>query len=222
MQSVLSPIVGRLSDVLDRKYLAAIPPLIAFIGAIISAKATSMAMLIGGGILIGTTLSTIAIVQAIPSEVLPMKYRALANGFAFLGGAVGGLIGGLGAGAVTNSNPGGWRDIFWMQAAFHAATSVGLFVFYHPKRRSDYGRLSLKQTLWAIDPIGSTLFIGAAALLLLALDWAGGAYAWHDAHVAAPLGVGFGLLALFCVYGKSTPVTEKRGKFELTSDRMER
>lgn len=91
MQSVLSPIVGRLSDVLDRKYLAAIPPLIAFIGAVVSAKATSMAMLIGGGILIGTTLSTIAIVQTIPSEVLPMKYRALANGFAFLGGAIGGL-----------------------------------------------------------------------------------------------------------------------------------
>jgi MFS family permease len=91
MQSVLSPIVGRLSDVLDRKYLAAIPPLIAFVGAVVSAKATSMSMLIGGGILIGVTLSTISIVQAIPSEVLPLKYRALANGFAFLGGAVGGV-----------------------------------------------------------------------------------------------------------------------------------
>jgi MFS family permease len=91
MQSVLSPIIGRLSDVLDRKWLASIPPLIACIGAIISAKATSMSMLIGGGILIGFTLSTIAIVQAIPSEVLPLKYRPLANGFAFLGGAAGGL-----------------------------------------------------------------------------------------------------------------------------------
>jgi MFS family permease len=91
MQSVLSPIVGRLSDVLDRKWLASIPPMVAFIGAVVSAKATSMNMLIGGGILIGVTLSTIAIVQAIPSEVLPLKYRALANGFAFLGGAVGGL-----------------------------------------------------------------------------------------------------------------------------------
>lgn len=64
---------------------------IELVGAVVSANATSMNMLIGGGILIGTTLSTIAIVQAIPSEVLPLKYRALANGFAFLGGAVGGL-----------------------------------------------------------------------------------------------------------------------------------
>lgn len=91
MQSVLSPIVGRLSDVLDRKYLASVPPLIAFVGAVISAKATSMGMLIGGGILIGTTLSTIAIVQAIPSEILPLKYRAIANGLAFIGGSLGGM-----------------------------------------------------------------------------------------------------------------------------------
>jgi len=93
MQSVLSPIIGRLSDVLDRKYLASIPPVIAFVGAVISAKATSMSMLIGGGILIGTTLSSISIVQAILSEILPLKYRTLANGFAFLGGAIGGLYG---------------------------------------------------------------------------------------------------------------------------------
>lgn len=91
MQSVLSPIVGRLSDVLDRKYLASVPPLIAFVGAVISAKATSMGMLIGGGILIGTTLSTISIVQAIPSEILPLKYRAIANGLAFIGGSLGGM-----------------------------------------------------------------------------------------------------------------------------------
>ncbi|TKA34670.1 hypothetical protein B0A54_13814 [Friedmanniomyces endolithicus] len=200
MQSVLSPVVGRLSDVLDRKYLAAVPPLIAFVGACISAKAKDMSMLIGGGVLIGVTLSTIAIVQAIPSEVLPLKYRALANGFAFLGGAVGGLVGSLGAGGVTNTNASGWRNIFWMQAAFHLATSAGLFIFYWPKRRSDYPRMSLKQILWAIDPIGSLLFIGAATLLLLALDWAGGAYAWSDAQVAAPLGIGFGLLVLFCLY----------------------
>ncbi len=56
MQSVLSPIVGRLSDTLDGSTFAAVPPLIAFAGAVVSAKATSMNMLIGGGILIGITL----------------------------------------------------------------------------------------------------------------------------------------------------------------------
>lgn len=103
---------------------------------------------------------------------------------------------------MTNSDASGWRDIFWIQAAFHLATSAGLFLFYHPKRRSDYGRMSFKQTVWAIDPIGSLIFVASAAQLLLALDWAGGAYAWSNPHVAAPLGVGLGLAVSFGVYGK--------------------
>ncbi|CAK7199182.1 hypothetical protein SEUCBS139899_001855 [Sporothrix eucalyptigena] len=203
MQSVLSPIVGRLSDVLDRKYLASIPPLIAFVGAVISAKATSMSMLIGGGILIGTTLSTISIVQAIPSEVLPLKYRALANGFAFMGGAVGGLIGSLGAGAVTNASASGWRDIFWIQAAFHGATSLGLLLFYWPpkmQRSEEEAHMTFWDYVWACDPIGSLLFVASATLMLLALDWGGGTYSWSNAHVAAPLAVGLVLLVLFGVY----------------------
>lgn len=83
--------MGRLSDVLDRKYLAAVPPLIALAGAVVSATATSMGVLIAGGVLIGTTLSTIAVVQAVPAEILPLKLRAVANGFSYAGGLVGGL-----------------------------------------------------------------------------------------------------------------------------------
>ncbi|CAI6328806.1 unnamed protein product [Periconia digitata] len=200
MQSVLSPLVGRLSDVLDRKLFASLPPLIAFAGSIICAKATSMNMVIGGGILIGITLATISIVQSIPSEILPMKYRPLANGFAYLGGAVGGLVGGLAAGAVTNINPAGWRNIFWIQAALHGLTSIGIMAFYWPKKRTDYPRMKLKEWVWACDPIGSFLLIASATLMLLALNWAGGAYPWSDPHVCANLAVGGVLFIVFCVY----------------------
>ncbi|KAI1653984.1 MFS general substrate transporter [Daldinia decipiens] len=200
MQSVLSPIVGRLSDVLDRKFLATVPPLIAFVGAVVSAKATSMSMLVGGGILIGTTLATISVVQAIPSEILPLKFRPLANGFAFIGGAVGGLIGSLGAGAVTNVDAGGWRYIFWMQAAFHGITALGLFCLYWPPKHIEYPKMSLRDYIWACDPIGSVLFVGSATLMLLGLDWAGGAYAWSNPHVAVPVGLGLVLLLSFALY----------------------
>ena len=92
------------------------------------------------------------------------------------------------------------RGIFWMQAAFHLATCIGLFVFYHPKRHPDYPRLSLKQLLWEIDPIGSVLFVCSTTLLLLALNWAGGSYSWQDPHVLAPLVLGFALLLAFALY----------------------
>ncbi|KAH9214292.1 major facilitator superfamily domain-containing protein [Leptodontidium sp. 2 PMI_412] len=200
MQAVLSPIVGRLSDVVDRRYLASVPPLIAFAGAVMSAKAQSMATLIGGGILIGVTLSTISIVQAIPAEVLPMKFRPLANGFAFVAGSLGGLIGVLAGGGLTNENIKGWRNIYWLQAAFHGATALGLLAFYHPVRPADRPKKSFREVFWAMDPIGSGLFMSGCTLMLLALDWAGGTYKWSNLHVAVPLGLGAGLTVMFCLY----------------------
>lgn len=73
--------------------------------------------------------------------------------------------------------------------------------------------MSFKECVWAIDPIGSLLFVGAATLLLLALDWAGGAYSWHDAQVAAPLAIGLGLLLVFCLYewkGRSDGIVARK------------
>ena len=87
-----------------------------------------------------------------------------------------------------------------MQAAFHLTTSIGLFAFYHPKRHPDYPRLSLKQILWEIDPIGSVLFVSATTLLLLGFNWAGGSYTWSNPHVVAPMVVGFVLLLCFALY----------------------
>ena len=111
----------------------------------------------------------------------------------------------LSSGALTNLGEGGWRNIFWMQAGFHGVSAVGLFLFYWPPKNKEYVHMKLKDYFWAIDPIGSLLFMGSTALMLLALNWAGGAYSWNDPHVAAPLAIGLALLVGFGVYGKSTP-----------------
>ena len=111
-------------------------------------------------------------------------------------------MGQLGAGAVTNVEKDGWRNIFWMQAAFHGATVLMILAFYHPPRRSDYPKMKVSEFLWSLDPIGAILFIGGATLIILALDWTGGTYPWRDAHVIAPLVVGIVLLLLFGLYGK--------------------
>jgi hypothetical protein len=92
---------------------------------------------------------------------------------------------------------------FWMQAAFHAATFIGLVAFYHPARRSDYPKMSVREYIWSMDPIGSFLFIGACTLILLGLDWTGGAYPWRSTHVDVPLGIGGALLIAFALYGKN-------------------
>lgn len=103
---------------------------------------------------------------------------------------------------MTNVSSDGWRYIFWIQAAFHGITSVGLFCFYWPPKRTEYPKMSLGEYIWACDPIGSVLFVGSATLMLLSLDWAGGAYDWSNPHVAAPLSLGLVLLVAFAVYGR--------------------
>jgi hypothetical protein len=62
--------------------------------------------------------------------------------------------------------------------------------------------MRLKDYIWACDPVGSTLFVCSATLMLLALDWVGGAYYWSDPHVAVPLALGLALLFAFAGYGK--------------------
>lgn len=51
-----------------------------------------MNLLIAGGVLYGITLATLSIVQSIPAEILPLKYRTIASGIAFVGGTSGGLL----------------------------------------------------------------------------------------------------------------------------------
>ena len=56
------------------------------------------------------------------------------------------------------------------------------------------------ELVWAIDPVGSILFISSTTLMLLGLDWASGSYKWSNPHVAVPLSIGLGLSLLFCIY----------------------
>ncbi len=110
---------------------------------------------------------------------------------------------------MTNVDAGGWRYIFWIQAALHGITSAGLFAFYWPPTQVERQKLSLKEIVWACDPIGSVLFMTSTTLLLVALDYAGGTYAWSDPHVAVPLSLGLAVLIGFIIYGMKaiSPIT---------------
>lgn len=111
------------------------------------------------------------------------------------------------------------RYIFWLQVGLHGLTSLGLLLFYWPKKRTDYPKMSFKELVWACDPIGSLLLVGSATLMLLALNWAGGAYKWSEPHVCANLVIGIVLFIAFCVYGTGLPAPTV---FSLTQHRVER
>jgi hypothetical protein len=72
--------------------------------------------------------------------------------------------------------------------------------------------MGFKEWMWACDPIGSLLLVAAATLMLLALNWAGGAYPWSNPHVCANLAVGIVLFIAFCLYGKNSPMAQSNNE----------
>ena len=60
-------------------------------------------------------------------------------------------------------------------------------------------RGDVKSKLKKLDWIGSVLTLAWAALVLIAISWAGNRYAWSSAAVLAPLLIGLALLVVFIV-----------------------
>ncbi|KAF2036732.1 MFS general substrate transporter [Setomelanomma holmii] len=175
VQAVLTPILARLSDVLNRKLLVVIPPLFAAAGSFIGAKAVDMIMLIAGNVLVGITLATVGVATSIPAEVLPLKYRSVANGVEFLGGTFG---------------------------AFHLLCSAGLFACYWPKQRPELARKGFNNILWACDHVVCLLYAAGTTLVLMGLAWSSGSYAGRNIHVAVPVALGIVFTLFFGLYGK--------------------
>ena len=73
-----------------------------------------------------------------------------------------------------------------------------VFLYFKPPQRKSSG-LTTKQKILEIDLVGAAFLICAIVCLLLALQWGGSKYPWHDSKVWGCI-LGFGLLiAIFIV-----------------------
>lgn len=78
----------------------------------------------------------------------------------------------------------------------------------------------ITRKLLAIDFFGVVLALAGSTLLVLALTWAGGEYAWGSAHVIATLVVGFIIMATFVLWQwKGTKVPLVTREFTITAFR---
>ena len=76
MQAVISPMFSSASDVFQaRKWLLVGSSTISFIGAAIAPGSPDIYRLIGATILIGVGFSSVGLAFAVPSEILPRKWR---------------------------------------------------------------------------------------------------------------------------------------------------
>ncbi|KAI4628147.1 hypothetical protein J4E80_002285 [Alternaria sp. BMP 0032] len=197
---------GRLSDIWSRKVLLVIGIGIFFLGSLAASLAKSALQLIvfrafmgvgGGG------LMTVA--QMIVSDIVPLrergKYQGILGSVVALANGIGPVIGG----ALASQSHDSWRWIFRLNL-FLCVLTTGSVMFFMPLRKVNG---SWKRKLAAIDFFGAFLALAGSALLVLALTWAGGEYAWGSAHVIATLVVGIAVSAIFVAWqwkGTSVPL----------------
>ncbi|EOA84351.1 uncharacterized protein SETTUDRAFT_119530 [Exserohilum turcica Et28A] len=195
---------GRLSDIWSRKVLLVIGIAIFFFGSLAASLAQSSVQLIvfraftgvgGGG------LMTVA--QMIVSDIVPLrergKYQGILGSVVALANGIGPVIGG----ALASRGHGSWRWIFRLNM-FVCILTTGCVAFFMPLRKviGDW-----RKKVAAIDFIGAFLALAGSTLLVLALTWAGGEYAWVSSHVLTTLIVGIAVSVIFvCWQWKGTSV----------------
>lgn len=197
---VLGPIVSQAADYWGRKWFLVGLSFSGALGALVTALATSMNMLIAGCCLIGTAFGMQPLLHAVVSEVLPRAWRGWAQSIVMMSNALG-LFGGLviGGGLNRGGDPDGFRYFFYIGMAFFLATGIICIFAYRPPQR-ELQKLPFAQKIAKLDFVGYGLLGAGLVLFCLGLSYSQNPYPWSDPHVSAPFAIGLALAIALCVY----------------------
>ncbi|CAK1364172.1 unnamed protein product [Cercospora beticola] len=200
VQAALSPMLASISDVFQaRKAVMVVLTTISFVGAAIAPNSGSIFRLIGASLMIGFGLAAAPLSYAVPSEIVPRRWRPLCQALINVAAGLGAITGPLVIGALTQQDPiDGWRRFYWVQMALWGFSVVGiLFGYLPPKRTSDASTLMNK--LGRIDWVGSALLTAAIALFVAGFNLVS-VFAWSSAKVLGPLVSGVAAFIIFGLY----------------------
>ncbi|KAL9090876.1 MAG: hypothetical protein Q9165_005084 [Trypethelium subeluteriae] len=177
----LQPSFGKVYTYMDVKYTYLAALVIFEVGSILCAAATSSKMLIVGRAVAGAGAAALfsggmtIIGFAVPLRRRPFYIALLASMFG-ISSIVGPILGGALTDRVT------WRWCFWINLPFGGVAIAVVSIFFeNPKRR--HTEMSVRQKIAEVDLVGAFLLICAIVCLLLALQWGGTTYPWHDSKV---------------------------------------
>ncbi|OAA63312.1 siderophore iron transporter [Niveomyces insectorum RCEF 264] len=213
-------IVGRLSDILGRRYFLIVGEVFGIVGAAIQAKATSINMLIAGSTIYGVANTTQLCFPYVLMELVPNKYRPLSQAiitaiivpFAGFGSII--------ARSMISYTALGWRWVYMLNVVFNAACLILLACFYFPpKLQHLHSGWTWRTELKKLDYGGIFFYSGMSALIVIALNWGGSTYPWKDAHVLGTLVVGCVLGIIFVVYEAFMPLEQPLLPLKLLKNR---
>jgi EmrB/QacA subfamily drug resistance transporter len=187
--TVTTPIWGKLSDQVDKKFLVQLSLVIFVTGSVFAGLSSNAGELIAARAVQGVGAGGItALTQTILAVMVSPRERGRYSGYFGMVYALGTVVGPLAGGAIVGTSWLGWHWCFYIGVPVAAVALVVL---------QKTMRLPVVKREVTVDWLGTALVTAAASVLLVWVSFAGDKYAWASWQTAA-MTSGFAvLIALF-------------------------
>lgn len=197
---VLSPIVAQIADYWGRRWILVMSSLLGAIGCAIASRADSYAMILGGLTIAGLEFGVLPLLHAVPSEILPRRWRAPAQAAVMIANSLGLVLGLVIGGVLNDGDAEGFRRYYYIATALFAGAAIICFVLYQPPPTSLQVSFTAQEKLSQLDWVGYGLLASSLVLFCIGLAWSENPYPWSDPHTSATFSVGAVLGILLVVY----------------------
>ncbi|KAH7126312.1 major facilitator superfamily domain-containing protein [Dactylonectria estremocensis] len=198
---VLGPVVAQSADYWGRRWFLVISSILGAVGCAVASRADSFAMFIAGMVITGIDFGVLPLLHAVPSEILPRRWRAPAQAAVMIANSFG-LVVGLILGGLfdRNGHLDGFRNYYYIATGMFALGGIICFFAYQPPPTALQASLTLRQKLAQLDWVGYFLLASGLVLFCMGLAWSQNPYEWSDPHTSAPFAIGLALAIALVVY----------------------
>lgn len=193
-QAAFVPTWGKVSDIFGRKPVLLGAVVIFWVGSLLCAVSTSMAMLIGARVVQGIGGGgAIVLPNICISDLFSMRTRGMYFGVLGMVWAVASAVGPILGGVFTDKVS--WRWCFYVNLPI---SGVGIAILFFVLKLHN-PRTPIREGLAAIDWTGSVLVIGGTVMLLVGLETGGVSYPWSSPTPVCLIVFGVATIGLFIV-----------------------
>lgn len=135
------------------------------------------------------------------AEIVPMKWRYLANSGLYAFTIPTNPLVPMIAFAFQTQTSVKWRGCFYFMIAINVLSVLCWYLFYHPPTfRMLHRRTQAKDMLLRFDWVGLVLYIGGLLVFMMGLVWGGTLYPWKSPHVIGAVVGGGVVFIIFIVW----------------------